>query len=51
MVHTGALEQSVGAGTTYADRLRRTDAQRSEVVLLVFARQLLSGENLIGQGV
>jgi SP family general alpha glucoside:H+ symporter-like MFS transporter len=46
-----ALEQSVSAGTTYADCFRRTDARRSEVVMMVFAMQLLSGENLIGQGV
>jgi hypothetical protein len=51
MFHTGALEQNVGAGTTYADRFRRTDAHRSEVVMMVFAMQVLSGKNLISQGV
>jgi MFS transporter, SP family, general alpha glucoside:H+ symporter len=51
MVHTNELEKEVSAGTTYFDCFRKTDRRRTEIVMMVFAMQLLSGENLIGQGV
>ncbi|KAG8938943.1 hypothetical protein FRC04_007229 [Tulasnella sp. 424] len=51
MVHTNELEMEASAGTTYLDCFRKTDARRTEIVMMVFAMQLLSGENLIGQGV
>jgi hypothetical protein len=43
-IHTGALEQSVGAGKAHADCVRRTNAHQSEIVMMVFAMQLLSGK-------
>jgi SP family general alpha glucoside:H+ symporter-like MFS transporter len=51
MVHTTELERQVSEGTTYLDCFRKTDRRRTEIVMMVFAMQLLSGENLIGQGV
>jgi SP family general alpha glucoside:H+ symporter-like MFS transporter len=51
MVHTDALERAASAGTSYFDCFRGTDRRRTEIVMMVFAMQLLSGENLIGQGV
>lgn len=51
MVHTNELEKAESAGTTYIDCFRKTDLRRTEIVMMVFAMQLLSGENLIGQGV
>ncbi|EIN04153.1 maltose permease [Punctularia strigosozonata HHB-11173 SS5] len=51
MVHTNELEKQAAAGTTYFDCFKGTDRRRTEVVMMVFAMQLLSGENLIGQGV
>ena len=51
MVHTTELEKQTAGGTTYLDCFRRTDRRRTEIVMMVFAMQLLSGENLIGQGV
>ncbi|ORY28791.1 maltose permease [Naematelia encephala] len=51
MQHTNELELEVSAGTTYFDCFRGTDRRRTEIVMMVFAMQLLSGENLIGQGV
>lgn len=51
MVHTTELEKQASKGTTYVDCFRKTDRRRTEIVMMVFAMQLLSGENLIGQGV
>ncbi|GFZ47109.1 hypothetical protein JCM24511_04851 [Saitozyma sp. JCM 24511] len=51
MQHTTELEKQASEGTTYIDCFRKTDARRTEIVMMVFAMQLLSGENLIGQGV
>jgi SP family general alpha glucoside:H+ symporter-like MFS transporter len=51
MVHTNQLEIDASAGTTYLDCFRGTDRRRTEIVMMVFAMQLLSGQNLIGQGV
>jgi SP family general alpha glucoside:H+ symporter-like MFS transporter len=51
MVHTNQLEIDAAAGTSYLDCFRRSDRRRTEIVMMVFAMQLLSGENLIGQGV
>ncbi|KZT59946.1 sugar transporter [Calocera cornea HHB12733] len=51
MVHTTELEKQATAGASYIDCFRKTDLRRSEIVMMVFAMQLLSGENLIGQGV
>jgi SP family general alpha glucoside:H+ symporter-like MFS transporter len=51
MVHTTELEKQVSEGTTYLDCFKKTDRRRTEIVMMVFAMQLLSGENLIGQGV
>jgi len=51
MVHTTELEKQTEAGMTYIDCFRKTDRRRTEIVMMVFAMQLLSGENLIGQGV
>ncbi|KAF7965992.1 hypothetical protein HWV62_32702 [Athelia sp. TMB] len=51
MVHTTEIEREAAAGTSYIDCFRKTDRRRTEIVMMVFAMQLLSGENLIGQGV
>jgi SP family general alpha glucoside:H+ symporter-like MFS transporter len=51
MIHTTELEKQVTAGASYIDCFRKTDLRRTEIVMMVFAMQLLSGENLIGQGV
>ncbi|KAH8926173.1 maltose permease [Atractiella rhizophila] len=51
MVYTTELEKQQTAGATYLDCFRGIDARRTEIAMLVFAIQLLSGENLIGQAV
>jgi SP family general alpha glucoside:H+ symporter-like MFS transporter len=51
MVHTTELEKQASEGTSYFDCFKKTDLRRTEIVMMVFAMQLLSGENLIGQGV
>ncbi|GAW00411.1 maltose permease [Lentinula edodes] len=51
MVHTNELETQAQAGTTYIQCFTKTDRRRTEIVMMTFAMQLLSGENLIGQGV
>lgn len=51
MVHTNELERQAQEGTTYLQCFTRTDRRRTEIVMMTFAMQLLSGENLIGQGV
>ncbi|EJU01382.1 maltose permease [Dacryopinax primogenitus] len=51
MVHTTELERQATAGASYIDCFRKMDRRRTEIVMLTFAMQLLSGENLIGQGV
>ncbi|KAK8853023.1 hypothetical protein IAR55_003724 [Kwoniella newhampshirensis] len=51
MVHTNELEKQESEGTTYIDCFRTTNRRRTEIVMMVFAMQLLSGQNLIGQGV
>jgi len=39
------------AGTSYLQCFKGIDLRRTEIAMMVFAMQLLSGENLIGQGV
>ncbi|KAK1921908.1 trehalose transport-related protein [Papiliotrema laurentii] len=51
MQHTNELEIEVSEGTTYLDCFRGIDRRRTEIVMMIFASQLLSGQNLIGQGV
>ncbi len=51
MVHTNELERQVQEGTTYLECFKGIDRRRTEVVMMVFAMQLLSGQNLAGQGV
>lgn len=50
MQHTNQLEIEVSAGTTYIDCFKGIDRRRTEIVMMIFASQLLSGQNLIGQG-
>jgi len=50
MQHTNQLEIEVSEGTTYLDCFRGIDRRRTEIVMMIFASQLLSGQNLIGQG-
>jgi SP family general alpha glucoside:H+ symporter-like MFS transporter len=50
MQHTNELEIEVSEGTTYLDCFRGIDRRRTEIVMMIFASQLLSGQNLIGQG-
>jgi SP family general alpha glucoside:H+ symporter-like MFS transporter len=51
MQHTTELEIENSKGATYIDCFRGVDRRRTEIVMMVFASQLLSGQNLIGQGV
>ncbi|KAJ6503790.1 maltose permease [Mycena sanguinolenta] len=51
MIHTTAIERKVQAGTSYIQCFSGIDLRRTEIAMMVFAIQLLSGENLIGQGV
>ncbi|KAJ7840999.1 maltose permease [Mycena leptocephala] len=51
MIHTTAIEREIQAGTSYLQCFRGIDLRRTEIAMMVFAMQLLSGENLIGQGV
>ena len=51
MQHTNEIEIEISAGTSYWDCFTGIDRRRTEIVMMVFASQLLSGENLIGQGV
>lgn len=50
MLHTNQIEIETSAGTSYIDCLRGIDRRRTEIVMMTFASQLLSGQNLIGQG-
>lgn len=45
------MEKQISAGTTYLDCFKGVDRRRTEIVMMVFAGQLLSGQNLIGSGV
>ncbi|KAJ7692464.1 maltose permease [Mycena rosella] len=51
MIHTTALEREMQAGTSYIQCFSGIDLRRTEIAMMVFAMQLLSGENLVGQGV
>ncbi|KAJ7046038.1 maltose permease [Mycena alexandri] len=51
MIHTTAIEREIQAGTSYLQCFTGIDLRRTEIAMMVFAIQLLSGENLIGQGV
>ncbi|KAJ7637417.1 putative alpha-glucoside transport-related protein [Mycena rosella] len=51
MIHTTALEREMQAGTSYIQCFSGIDLRRTEIAMMVFALQLLSGENLVGQGV
>ncbi|KAF7291275.1 Maltose permease [Mycena indigotica] len=51
MIHTTAIEREMQAGTSYLQCFSGIDRRRTEIAMMVFAIQLLSGENLIGQGV
>ena len=50
MQHTNQIEIETSAGTSYLDCFRGIDRRRTEIVMMTFASQLLSGQNLIGQG-
>ena len=51
MKHTTELEIQAAFGTSYIDCFRGIDRRRTEIVMMTFAMQLLSGQNLIGQGI
>ncbi|KAJ7484804.1 maltose permease [Mycena galericulata] len=51
MIHTTAIERDMQDGTSYLQCFTGVDLRRTEIAMMVFAMQLLSGENLIGQGV
>ncbi|KAJ6518515.1 trehalose transport-related protein [Mycena vulgaris] len=51
MIHTTAIEREMQEGTSYLQCFSGIDLRRTEIAMMVFAIQLLSGENLIGQGV
>ncbi|KAJ6571319.1 trehalose transport-related protein [Mycena capillaripes] len=51
MIHTTAIERKMQEGTSYLQCFTGIDLRRTEIAMMVFAIQLLSGENLIGQGV
>ena len=50
MQHTNELEIAASEGTSYIYCFRGIDRRRTEIVMMIFASQLLSGQNLIGQG-
>ncbi|KAJ7633902.1 hypothetical protein DFH06DRAFT_1139818 [Mycena polygramma] len=47
MIHTTAIEREIQAGTSYLQCFTGIDLRRTEIAMMVFAIQLLSGENLI----
>jgi hypothetical protein len=51
MQHTTEMEIQASFGTSYFDCFRGIDRRRTEIVMMTFAMQLLSGQNLIGQGI
>jgi SP family general alpha glucoside:H+ symporter-like MFS transporter len=51
MQHTTEMEIQAAFGTSYIDCFRGIDRRRTEIVMMTFAMQLLSGQNLIGQGI
>ncbi|KAJ7585660.1 maltose permease [Mycena floridula] len=51
MIHTTAMERQIQEGTSYIQCFKGIDRRRTEIAMMVFAMQLLSGQNLIGQGV
>lgn len=51
MNHTTELERKTQSGTTYIDCFRGTDRRRTEIVMVVFAMQILSGQSIVGQGI
>lgn len=50
MVHTTEMERQASSGTTYFDCFRGSDRRRTEIVMVIFATQILSGQSIIGQG-
>ncbi|KAJ9111217.1 hypothetical protein QFC22_006592 [Naganishia vaughanmartiniae] len=46
-IHTTELEKNMSAGASYLDMFKGVDRRRTEISLMVFAAQLLSGQNLI----
>lgn len=51
MVHTNEMERNIQEGTSYIECFKGVDRRRTEASMMVFAMQLLSGQNLVGQGV
>lgn len=51
MIHTTALERDISSGASYLDCFRGIDRRRTEIVMMTFAIQQLSGQNLIGQAI
>ncbi|KAJ6526516.1 hypothetical protein DFH09DRAFT_1328531 [Mycena vulgaris] len=51
MIQTTAIEREMQEGTSYLQCFTRIDLRRTEIAMMVFAIQLPSGENPIGQGV
>ncbi|KAH8827910.1 maltose permease [Flagelloscypha sp. PMI_526] len=51
MVHTNELERQLEEGTTYLECFKGIDGRRTEIVMMTFAMQLLSGQNLAGQAI
>lgn len=50
MVHTTELERQASTGTSYIDCFRGVDRRRTEIVMVTFAIQILSGQSIVGQG-
>ncbi|KZP14566.1 maltose permease [Athelia psychrophila] len=51
ILHTTEIERQAQDGTSYIDCFKKTDRRRTEIVMMVFAMQLLSGQSLVKQGV
>lgn len=45
MLHTTKIESEVSKGATYADCFRGVDIRRSEICMVAFAGQILSGSS------
>lgn len=46
--HTNMMERQLKEGVRYRDCFKGTDLRRTEIVVLTWVAQVLSGQNLMG---
>lgn len=51
IIYTNEMEKEITKNSTIIDCFKGLDRRRTEIAMMTFAGQLLSGQNLIGQGV